>query len=60
MLIRCVTQTCLEVSSEYIFYKAGIVAGYAVVTRSLNFRIRAAPAQMHTYLMFNAKYGLAD
>lgn len=42
-------QTTLSLS------KAGIVAGFAIVTRSLKFRIRAAPAHTHTYITFNAK-----
>jgi hypothetical protein len=35
--------------------QAGIVAGFLVVTRSLKFRIRAAPAQLQTILTVNAK-----
>jgi len=35
--------------------EAGIVAGFLVVTRSLKFRIRAAPAQLQTILTLNSK-----
>ncbi|KAF8058518.1 hypothetical protein FPV67DRAFT_1522717 [Lyophyllum atratum] len=35
--------------------EAGIVAGCFVVTRSLKFRIRAAPAQSNTTVVFSAK-----
>ncbi|KII95398.1 hypothetical protein PLICRDRAFT_170055 [Plicaturopsis crispa FD-325 SS-3] len=34
---------------------AGIVAGFLVVTRSLRFRIRAAPAQTQTFITISAK-----
>jgi len=35
--------------------KEGIVAGFFVVTRTLKFRIRAAPAQMNAFVTFSAK-----
>ncbi|KAF9269893.1 hypothetical protein L218DRAFT_992573 [Marasmius fiardii PR-910] len=35
--------------------QAGIVAGFLVLTRSMVFRIRAAPAQNHTFLNISAK-----
>lgn len=36
--------------------KYGIVGGYVVATRSMKFRIRAGPAQTHTYASVSFKY----
>ncbi|KAK0203330.1 hypothetical protein DFS33DRAFT_1330097 [Desarmillaria ectypa] len=35
--------------------EAGIVAGFVDVTRSMKFRIRAGPAQIHTYISISMK-----
>ncbi|KAJ3995515.1 hypothetical protein F5050DRAFT_1573410 [Lentinula boryana] len=37
-------------------YQVGIVAGYFIITRTLKFRIRAAPAKNYTHVSFSAKY----
>ncbi|KAG7441843.1 uncharacterized protein BT62DRAFT_936719 [Guyanagaster necrorhizus] len=35
--------------------ETGVVAGFVDVTRSMKFRIRAGPAQIHTYVGLSAK-----
>lgn len=41
---------------QCVTWKAGIVAGCFLVTRSLKFRIRAASAQTYMHITFSAKY----
>ena len=36
--------------------KAGLVSGFFVVTRSLRFRVRAAPMQQLNYVTFNGRF----
>ncbi|ESK83496.1 hypothetical protein Moror_4881 [Moniliophthora roreri MCA 2997] len=35
--------------------EAGVVAGFLVITRTMKFRIRAAPAKNYTYITISAK-----
>ncbi|KAJ3782395.1 hypothetical protein GGU10DRAFT_275605 [Lentinula aff. detonsa] len=44
------------VNERFTRYQVGIVAGYFIITRTLKFRIRAAPAKNYTHVSFSAKY----
>jgi hypothetical protein len=43
-------------SSPLTYWKPSVVAGTLIVTRSMKFRIRAAPAQRQTHINFSVRY----
>ncbi|KAK7448133.1 hypothetical protein VKT23_013892 [Stygiomarasmius scandens] len=46
---------CVEIPESKETPHTGIVAGFLVVTRTMKFRIRAAPAQNNTFISISAK-----